>query len=100
MQKHIALTLLLSLTTCIAHAQEGTEQLSPFAAGAGGTYAVTPRGLDASGLNPSLLGLGTPRPFEISIIPISSFGVNAGSSFAQINSISKGFQSGNLASSN
>lgn len=98
MTKKIALALMLMLLAGTAMAQEGLEQLSPFAAGAGGTFAVTSRGLDAVGLNPSLLGLGTPRPFELSIIPISSFGVNAGPSFTQINSISKGFQNGNLAS--
>jgi hypothetical protein len=99
MPKQIVLALIfLLMVACTARAQEGLEQLSPFATGAGRTFAVTPRGLDAVGLNPSLLGLGTPRPFELSIIPFSSFGVNAGPSFTQINSISKGFQNGNLAS--
>src|ERR1017187_5987558 len=98
MPKQIAFALIFISLACTARAQEGIEHLSPFAAGAGGTYAVTPRGLDAVGLNPSLLGLGTPRNFEISLIPFSSFGVKAGPSFTQINSISKGFQNANLAS--
>jgi hypothetical protein len=98
MIKQIVFSLLLTLIASTAIAQEGIEQLSPFATGAGRTFAVTPRGLDAVGLNPSLLGLGTERPFEFSIIPITSLGVNAGPSFSQINSISKGFQGGNLAS--
>ena len=74
-------------------AQQELEQLSPFAHGAGGTYALTSRGLDAAGLNPSLLGLGTPRPIEVSLAPISSLGINAGPSLSQINSVSHGFDS-------
>ena len=75
------------------HAQEELEHLSPFAHGAGRTYALTSRGLDAVGLNPSLLALGTPRPLEITIAPISSLGINAGPSLSQINSVSAGFDS-------
>jgi|GEM_PF-2535007 len=80
------------------HAQEEIEHLSPFAHGAGRTYALTSRGLDAVGLNPSLLALGTPRRFEITLVPISSLGLDAGPSLAQINSISNGFQGAGLSS--
>jgi hypothetical protein len=93
MQKQIALVLALLLSTCTAYAQDEMEHLSPFAHGAGRTYALTSRGLDAVGLNPSLLALGTPRPFEITLAPISSLGINAGPSLKQINSVSKGFDS-------
>ena len=88
----------LLFIACSVRAQEETEQLSPFANGAGRTYAISSRGLDAVGLNPSLLALGTPRPFEITIAPISSLGINAGPSLAQINSVSHGFQDTELSS--
>jgi hypothetical protein len=93
MVKPIFLTFSLLFFAYAACAQEETEQLSPFANGAGRTYAISSRGLDAVGLNPSLLALGTPRPFEITIAPISSLGINAGPSLSQINSVSRGFDS-------
>ncbi|HEY3874762.1 MAG TPA: DUF5723 family protein [Candidatus Kapabacteria bacterium] len=92
MQKFFTIILLLLLASG-ASAQTELEHLSPFANGAGRTYALTSRGLDAVGLNPSLLGLGTPRPIEITVAPISSLGINEGSSLGQINSVSKGFDS-------
>ncbi len=88
----------LLLCSTIVHAQESIEHTSPFAHGAGRTYAITSRGLDAVGLNPSLLALGTPRTWELSIVPISSFGINAGPSFSQINAIASGFTDSALAS--
>ncbi len=64
-----------------AHAQEGYEHLSPLSHGAGRTYVVNSRGLDAVGLNPALLALGSRRTWEISIFPISALGADAGASF-------------------
>ncbi len=96
LQKYFAFAFLLVFTLLLAprlRAQEELGALSPFAHGAGGTYAITSRGLNAVGLNPSLLGLGTPRPIEISLAPISSLGISAGPSLSQINSISGGFDS-------
>lgn len=81
---------MLALTV---HAQEGLERLAPFAHGAGRTYAVTARGLDAVGLNPALLAYGTPQAFELEIAPITSFGLNTGSSLSSINNISTIFKS-------
>jgi Family of unknown function (DUF5723) len=98
MLKPIALTLTLLFLACSARAQDETEHLSPFAQGAGRTYAISSRGLDAVGLNPSLLALGTPRPFEITLAPISSLGINAGPSLSQINGVSHGFQDTELSS--
>ncbi|HET6401569.1 MAG TPA: DUF5723 family protein [Candidatus Kapabacteria bacterium] len=92
-----ALVLTASLAR-VLRAQDEIEHLSPFANGAGRTYAITSRGLDAVGLNPSLLALGTPRPFEITLAPISSLGLNAGPSLSQINSISQGLQASGLSS--
>ncbi len=92
MQKQIVIIALLFFSIA-ARAQDQIEHLSPFAHGAGRTYAITSRGLDAVGLNPSLLALGTPRPFEITLAPISSLGINAGPSLKQINSVSRGFDS-------
>ncbi len=95
----LAVTLVLTATSVKAlRAQDEIEHLSPFATGAGRTYAITSRGLDAVGLNPSLLALGTPRPFEIALVPISSLGLNAGPSLSQVNSISQGLQANGLSS--
>jgi hypothetical protein len=95
----ILIALALTLTSAgLLRAQDEIEHLSPFATGAGRTYAITSRGLDAVGLNPSLLALGTPRPFEITLAPISSLGLNAGPSLSQVNSISQGFQGIGLSS--
>lgn len=94
MPKSLVLSLFLLVTlSCSVRAQDELEHISPFAHGAGRTYALSARGLDAVGLNPSLLALGTPRPFEITLAPISSLGVNEGPSLPQINSVSKGFDS-------
>ncbi len=93
MQKFIFLTLFCITFASSVHAQEEMEHLSPFANGAGRTFAITSRGLDAVGLNPSLLALGSPQPFEITLAPISSLGINEGPSLKQINSVSKGFDS-------
>ncbi len=98
MMKPIVLILMLILISRVASAQDELEHLSPYATGAGRTYAISARGLDAVGLNPSLLALGTPQPFEITIAPISSLGINAGPSLKQINSISNGFQDTALSS--
>src|SRR5665213_4134841 len=98
MLKSIALTLTFLFLACIVHAQDEIEHLSPCAHGAGQTYALTSRGLDAVGLNPSLLALGTPRPFEITLVPISSFGLDDGPSLSQVNSISQGLQASGLSS--
>ncbi|MFI5201273.1 MAG: DUF5723 family protein, partial [Candidatus Kapaibacterium sp.] len=95
----LAAALVLTVSSASAlRAQDEIEHLSPFAKGAGRTYAVTSRGLDAVGLNPSLLALGTPRPFEITLVPISSLGLNAGPSLSQVNSISEGLQANGLSS--
>ncbi len=98
MSKSIIVTIVLLVLACSVRAQDEVEHLSPFAHGAGRTYAITSRGLDAVGLNPSLLAFGTPQPFEITLAPISSLGINAGPSLAQINSISHGFQGKGLSS--
>jgi hypothetical protein len=74
-------------------AQEGTERLAPFAHGAGRTYALTARGLDAVEINPALLAYGTPRTFELTIAPFTSLGFNSGSSFSFINDASNDFKS-------
>ncbi|HET6510619.1 MAG TPA: hypothetical protein VFH43_00390, partial [Candidatus Kapabacteria bacterium] len=75
------LTLLSSAEVLLA--QEGYEHLSPLSHGAGRTYVVNSRGLDAVGLNPALLSLGSPtkKTWEISVLPISSVGADAGASF-------------------
>lgn len=62
-------------------AQEGYEHLSPLSHGAGRTYVVNSRGVDAMGLNPALLALGSKKSWEISILPASSLGADAGASF-------------------
>jgi hypothetical protein len=62
-------------------AQEGYEHLSPLSHGAGRTYVVNSRGLDAVGLNPALLALGSKRTWEFSAFPISALGADAGASF-------------------
>ncbi len=98
MLKPIFLTISLLFIACAAYAQDETEHLSPFAEGAGRTYAISSRGLDAVGLNPSLLALGTPRPFEITLAPISSLGINEGQGLKSINTVSGGFDS--IASQN
>ena len=98
MLKSIALILTFLFLACTVHAQDEIEHLSPFAHGAGRTYALTSRGLDAVGLNPSLLAFGTPQPFELTLAPISSLGIYAGPSLKQINSISHGFQGKGLSS--
>src|ERR1017187_6428752 len=98
MLKSIFFTLTLLVLACTVHAQDEIEHLSPFAHGAGRTYALTSRGLDAVGLNPSLLAFGTPQPFELTLAPISSLGIYAGPSLKQINSISHGFQGKGLSS--
>src|SRR6476619_639939 len=90
MRRIFLVTFALLLASTL-HAQQGEEHLSAFAHGAGGTYSVTSRGLDAIGLNPALLGIDMPKPFEISVFPVSSFGVDAGPSFSQINTVSGAF---------
>ncbi|MDP4200838.1 MAG: DUF5723 family protein [Bacteroidota bacterium] len=92
MVKRLVLLLPLLCIALSANAQEGVERLAPFAHGAGRTYAVTARGLDAVGLNPALLAYGTPRAFELVIAPISSFGISSGSSLSSINNISSAFK--------
>lgn len=77
-------TFLLLITAslpAISHAQEGYEHLSPLSHGAGRTYVVNSRGLDAVGLNPALLALGSRRTWEFSAFPVSALGADAGASF-------------------
>jgi hypothetical protein len=90
--------LLLLLVSRSVIAQEGNEHLAPFARGAGQTYGVSVRGLDAVGLNPSMLALGTDRKIELSIVPFTAIGVNAGPTLVHLNDISSGFRDSNLAS--
>lgn len=66
-------------------AQEGYERLSVPAHGAGRTYVVTSRGLDAVGLNPALLMLPAGKKFEFRVFPVTSFGLDAGESFRDVN---------------
>lgn len=74
------LTFLLLLSSPVL-AQEGYEHLSPLSHGAGRTYVVNSRGLDAVGLNPALLALGSRRTWEFSAFPFSALGADAGASF-------------------
>ena len=100
MLKQLSVLFLLSALLSVPvslFAQDDNEYLSPFAHGAGRTYAITARGLDAVGLNPSLLALGTPKPFELSIMPILLVGVHAGPSLPDFNSIVKGFSNSALS---
>jgi hypothetical protein len=75
------LALFLCLLASPLFAQEGYEHLSPLSHGAGRTYVVNSRGLDAIGLNPALLALGSKKSWELSILPVSSLGADAGASF-------------------
>src|SRR5579872_6528567 len=75
-------------------AQEGYEHLSPIAHGAGRTYVVTSRGLAAVGLNPALLGYDNDKLIEVQIFPISSFGLDAGPSFSDVNALAGVFSTG------
>jgi hypothetical protein len=83
----IAVFFILLQGASSLHAQEGYEHLSPLAHGAGRTYSVSSDGLDAVGLNPAILGLGTPTILQLSIIPITSFGLSAGPSFRDVNAL-------------
>ncbi len=76
----IAICLLLSSLVSSLYAQEGYEHFSVPAHGAGRTYVVTSRGLDAIGLNPALLALPAGKRFEIRAL--TSFGFDAGESFS------------------
>lgn len=90
----IFLTALLLCSPSInAYAQEGYEHLSPLAHGTGRSYSLTSQGLDAVGLNPALLGLEQDKHFQISIFPISAFGIDAGPSFRDVSALSNVFNS-------
>lgn len=78
---YLKIVAFLLLITSTAFAQEGYEHLSPLSHGAGRTYVVNSRGLDAVGLNPALLSLGSKRDWEFSVFPISALGADAGASF-------------------
>lgn len=82
--------LLLSLFSSL-YAQEGYEHFSAPAHGAGRTYVVTSRGLDAIGLNPALLQLPAGQRFEIRGFPITSFGIDAGESFSDADALADVF---------
>jgi len=91
---YCTLTILFSaFFATSSFAQEGYEHLSPLAHGAGRSYSVTSRGLDAVGLNPALLGLGDSKRFQISVFPVSAFGLDAGPSFRDVNALSTVFES-------
>lgn len=83
--------LLLVWVVGSASAQEGYEHLSPFAHGAGRTYAITSHGLSAVGLNPAQLEPEGDHRFEVRVLPLSTFGVDAGASFRDAGSISTVF---------
>src|SRR5512140_522748 len=83
----ICLSFLIGMPALLL-AQEGYEHLSPVAHGAGRTYVVTSRGLSAVGLNPALLGLDdNGNTMEFQLFPISSFGLDAGPSFSDVNAL-------------
>lgn len=93
------LLVLFAAVLCMStalHAQEGTERLAPFAHGAGRTYSLTARGLDAVEVNPALLAFGTPRTFELTIAPFTSLGFNSGSSFTFLNDASSNFKNDSI----
>ncbi|MBS1903085.1 MAG: hypothetical protein JSS75_05215 [Bacteroidetes bacterium] len=94
-------TLTIILTAVAANAQEGYEHLSPIAHGAGRTYAINSHGLSAVGLNPALLDPEGSNRFEFRVLPISSFGLEAGASFRNSSDISKVFaiKNANIADS-
>ena len=81
----------LSFFISPASAQDGPEHLSPFAHGAGRTYSISSWGLDAVGLNPSLLALGKAKHVELSLIPITAIGANVGSTVNHIGAIQNAF---------
>jgi len=85
---YIFLILAIVLYPLSLFAQEGYEHLSPIAHGAGQTYVVTSRGLSAVGLNPALLGIDDGNTIEVQIFPASTFGLDAGSSFSDVNALS------------
>jgi hypothetical protein len=93
MYKLIIGILFLTLTSRL-FAQEGYEHLSPIAHGAGETYVVTSRGLSSVGLNPSLLGIDDGNTIEVQIFPLSTFGLNAGPSFSDVNALNGVFSTG------
>jgi hypothetical protein len=78
---HLKILAFLLLFSSPLLAQEGYEHLSPLSHGAGRTYVVNSRGLDAVGLNPALLALGSKRTWELSVFPFSALGADAGASF-------------------
>lgn len=79
--RSLLISLVIAVTAGVSSAQEGTEHLSPFSHGAGRTYVVTARGLDALGLNPASLAYGSRSSFEFSILPFSTFGAEVGAGF-------------------
>ncbi len=93
------LFLLLPATSAL-YAQDGPEHLSPFAHGAGRTYSVSTHGLDAIGLNPSLLLFGEPKHIELSLIPITSIGANIGSTFSSLGAIRSALADSALSDTN
>ena len=72
-------------------AQEGFEHFSVDAHGAGGAYTTLSQGVDAIGLNPALLANPGEHRLQISVLPISAFGIDAGSSFRNVSAISSVF---------
>ncbi|HYM20588.1 MAG TPA: DUF5723 family protein [Candidatus Kapabacteria bacterium] len=91
--------ILLTLFSTSVLAQEGYEHLAPVAHGAGRTYVVNNSGLSAVGLNPSLITPDDNSLWTISVFPISSFGIDAGSSLSNASSLSDIFKpgSGNIS---
>jgi hypothetical protein len=82
------LVLILLTFICLSsalRAQEGYEHFSVAAHGAGRTYVVTSRGLDAIGLNPALLTIAGGKRFELRAFPVTTFGLDAGESFRDAN---------------
>jgi hypothetical protein len=94
MKKLVASLCSLFVIPTILFAQEGYEHLSPIAHGAGRTYVVTSRGLSAVGLNPALLGLDDGKTLEIHLFPISTYGLDAGPSFSDVNALTGVFSTG------
>src|ERR1044071_676768 len=92
MLRLLAILSIVIVLSSSLHAQEGTERLAPFAHGAGRTYALTARGLDAVEINPALLAYGTPRTFELTLAPFTSIGANTGLSFNTINDVATGLK--------
>jgi hypothetical protein len=78
-----------------AHAQEGFEHFSVAAHGAGGAYTTLSQGIDAIGLNPALLGYEQDHHLQISILPITAFGIDAGSSFRNVSALGSVFGKSN-----